>query len=130
MGISLCTSKGNEGGMLLTDEEFYAILAKLGEYLQTEKHFIDNPFRRTEIKDAVIKAHELFPNAKIELRDDPLQLGALILHMEMFDIDVSGVMQINLFTDIIRNADNFEIYPIDDEHICFAAVFQNALVRI
>ena len=114
----------------MTDEEFYAILAKLGEYLHTEKHFVDNPFRQMEIRNAFHKAHELFPDAKIELRGDPLQLGAIILHMEMFDIDVSGATQMNLFTDIIQNADNFEIYPIDAEHVCLAAVFQNALVRI
>lgn len=114
----------------MTDEEFYGILTKLAEHIHTEKSFVDNPFRQTEIKNAFFKAYELFPDAKIELRDDPLQLGAFILHMEMFDMDVSGETEINLFSDIIKDANNFEIYSIDEGHICFAAVFQNALIRV
>lgn len=116
--------------MTLTDEEFYGILTQLGEYLQTEKKFIDNPFRQTEIKDALVAARKLFPDAKIELHEDPLQLGALIIHMEMYDMNVSGETEIKLFVDIIRKADNFEIYPIDEETICFALVYQKALIRV
>ena len=114
----------------MTDEEFFGILDQLSKYLQTEKHFVENPFRIAEVKTALHKANELFPDANIELRNDPLQLGALIIHMEMYDMDVSGETQINLFMDIIRKADNFEIYNLEGERICFAIVFQNALIRI
>lgn len=114
----------------MNDEQFYTLLAKIGEYLRTEKHFIDNHFRQREVQNAIHKANELFPEAKIELRSDPLQLGALILHMEMFDINVSGETENNLFKDIIADADNFEIYAMEDGNICLAAVFQNAYVKI
>ena len=46
------------------------------------------------------------------------------LHMESIDIVVRGTREIELFADLIALADNFEIYPIGDESICFAAVFQ------
>lgn len=114
----------------MNDEQFYTLLAKIGEYLHTEKQFVDNPFRQREVQNAIHKANELFPDAKIELRSDPLQLGALILHMEMFDINVSGETEINLFKDIIADADNFEIYSMGEDLICLAAVFQNAFIKI
>lgn len=114
----------------MTDKEFHSILNQLGKYLHSEKKFVDNPFRQREIKNALTAAFQLFPDATIELRDDPLQLGALIIHMEMDDMDVSGEVPIKLFNDIICKADNFEIYPINGERICFALVFQKAFIRI
>ena len=114
----------------MTDKEFHNILKQFGKYLQSEKKFVDNPFRQREIKDAPTAAFQLFPDATIELRDDQLQLGALIIHMEMDDMDVSGEVPIKLFNDIICKADNFEIYPINGERICFALVFQKAFIRV
>lgn len=114
----------------MTDAEFYDILDQLGKYIHSEKNFVDNPFRQTEIRDALTAAYQLLPDAKIELRDDPLQLGALIIHIEADDISATGEREINLFHDIICKADNFEIYSIDDERVYFALVFQKALIRV
>lgn len=123
-------TKGNKkGGIELTDVEFQAILNKLNQYLETEKNFINNPFRETEIKKAIDMATQLFPDAKIELKSDPIQMGAMILRIENFDINVTGETEIKLFSDIINLADNFEIYALENGNIRFAAVFQNVLIR-
>ena len=114
----------------MNDAEFQTILDQLSKYLSADKKFISNPFRETELMDAIAKANELFPDAKVELHSDPLEMGAMILRIEDFSLDVTGEREINLFADIIRHANNFEIYPVDAENVRFAAVFQNVLVRI
>ena len=86
--------------------------------------------RAREFYNAVDLAKHLFPNAKIEIRDDPLQTGAMSLHMEHIDMVVRGEREINLFIQLIELADNFEVYPINDEEICFAAVFQGVNKRV
>ena len=111
----------------MTDAEFNLILKKLGDYLAMEKTFVVNPFREPEFRHALYTAYELFPDAKIWIEDDPLQMGAMILKIESFDFDVT---EVNLFSAMIATADNFEIYPTDNGNVRFAAVFQNVLVRI
>ena len=113
----------------MTDNEFQALLDKLGEYLSANKTFIPNPFREREIKSAMEMACKLFPDAEIALKDDPIQMGAMILTIEDFDMTATGATEINLFCDIVKLADNFEIYPVGDK-LHFAAVFQNVLVRL
>ena len=114
----------------MNEAEFHGILDQLSEYLTANKTFIPNPFRETELKNALTTARELFPNAKIELKDDPLQMGAMILRIEDFEIGATGEREINLFSELIKHADNFEIYPIDDDNVRCAIVFQNVMVRI
>ena len=54
----------------MNDYEFQLLLNKLHEYLATEKTFVENSIRMTEIKNAAEVAHELFPKAKIYIKDD------------------------------------------------------------
>lgn len=114
----------------MNDTEFLALLDKLRKYLAANKTFVNNPFRETELKNAIDMAYKLFPGAEIALKDDPLQTGAMILTIEDFDINLSGEREIKLFSDIINLADNFEIYALDNKNIRFAAVFQNVLIRV
>ena len=114
----------------MTDVEFQLILNKLGEYLSKEKRFINNPMRQTEIKNAFMQARQLFPDAKITMQDDPLEMGAFILNIEADDITLRGVTEIKAFAEIISAVDNFEIYALPDSRICFAAVFHDALINI
>lgn len=114
----------------MNDAEFQIILNQLGQYLAMEKNFVVNPMRETEFKNAIALACELFPNAKVYIQNDPLEMGAMILRMEAFDINISGEREIKLFSDLITIADNFEVYAIEDNNIRFAAVFQNVLIRI
>ena len=114
----------------MTDAEFQLILNKIGEHLSKENRFINNPMRQTEIKNAFLQARQLFPDATITLQDDPLEMGALILNIENDDITLRGVKEIKDFYDIIAVVDNFEIYALPNSRICFAAVFNDALINI
>ena len=113
----------------MNDNQFQQFLDKLHTYLKQPKVFVTDINRAREFYNAVDLAKQLFPNAKIEIRDDPLQTGAMSLHMEHIDMVVRGEREINLFISLIELADNFEIYPISDEEICFAAVFQGVNKR-
>lgn len=114
----------------MNDAEFQSILDQLSLYLAKDKTFIINPVRETEFKKAIEIATLLFPNAKLEVKSDPLEVGAGILRIESYEINISGEREINLFSELINFADNFEIYPIDNGNIRFAVVFEHVLVRI
>ncbi len=110
--------------------EFRDLLRQMHHYLEAPKHFAENPTRIKVVQEAYSVAQSLFADAKVELHDDPLQLGALILNVRMFDMNLSGTKQIEMFTRIISTADNFEIYSTEPNGICFAAVYHNAYIRL
>ena len=114
----------------MNDKEFEQIMQTLQEYLEKEKTFVINPFRMKDFKRAVEIANELFYDHKTEIKDDPLQMGAVIIRIEGMDILMRGEREINLFCEMISLADNFEIYPVSENSIRFAAVFQNVLTKI
>lgn len=114
----------------MNDKEFMDLMDDLQKYLEREKVFIQNPVRYAEIQHATEIAKELFKDYDISIKDDPLQMGALILCIEGYDIMVQGEREIKLFTELISKANNFEIYPIGDERIKFSILFSNALTRI
>lgn len=114
----------------MNDQQFQQFLNELQDYLKQPKVFVTDINRAREFYNAVDLAKQLFPDAKIEIKDDPLQTGAMSLHMESIDIVVRGEREINLFADLISLADNFEIYPISNEKICFAAVFRGVNKRV
>ena len=116
--------------MLLNDEQFQQFLSELQKYLKQPKVFVTDIERAREFYSAVDLAKQLFPDATIEIKSDPLQTGAMSLHMESIDIVVRGEREINLFANLITLADNFEIYPVGSEKICFAAVFQGVNKRV
>lgn len=114
----------------MNDEQFQQFLGKLQDHLKQPKVFVTDIDRAREFYSAVALAKRLFPDAKIEIKDDPLQTGAMSLHMESIDIVVRGEREINLFADLIALADNFEIYPVNGEEICFAATFRGVNKRV
>lgn len=114
----------------MTDKEFMDFIEELNKYLATEKIFIKNYERFNEVRRATEIANELFTDANISVSDDVLQLGSLVLRIEGFDITVRGKREIELFNELISKADNFEIYPIGDEKIMFAVMFNNALIKV
>ena len=116
--------------MQLDDKEFMSLMEGFAQYLETEKVFIKNSARLAEVQHATEIAKQLFLDSKVSLEDDPLQMGALILRVEGFDVVIRGEREINLFKVLISKADNFEIYPIGDERIKFSMVFSGALIRL
>ena len=114
----------------MTDKEFMDFIESLNQYLATEKTFIKNYERFDDVKRATEIANELFSDASISVVDDALQLGSLVIRIEGYDIVVRGEREIELFTELISKADNFEIYPIGDEKMMFAVMFNNALIKM
>lgn len=113
----------------MDEKEFTGLMNELAEYLKREKIFIKNPVRFAEVERATEIAEELFADSKVTIEDDPIQMGALILKIEGFDIVVRGEREIKLFTELISKADNFEIYAVED-NIRFSILFSNALIRL
>lgn len=107
----------------MNDKELVTTLDKLKTYLEREKNFVIDLKRYKEYMTAAKLTQKLFPEGKLELRDDPLHLGAGIIHVEDLYVMVSNARETQMFCDLITLADNFEIYPIDAENVCFAMVF-------
>ena len=116
--------------MLLTDQQFQQFLGELKEYINQPKMFVTNIDRAREFYNAVNIAKQLFPGDTIEIQDDPLQTGAMILHIEAMDFVVRGKREIYLFASMIAQANNFEIYAKGKDKIHFAAVFQGVNKRV
>lgn len=114
----------------MNDEQFMELMGDLKNYLEAEKVFIQNPIRYAEVRRATEIAKELFKEYDISIKDDPLQMGALILCIEGYDVMVRGEREIKLFTELISKANNFEIYPVGDEKIKFSILFADAFTRI
>lgn len=114
----------------MSNTEFYEILAKLREYLESEKVFIKNPIRVREMNRALEIINELFPDSQKEIKDDPLQMGAVILTVDGGDIVIRGERELALFSELTSLIDNFEIYPTSRDNIHFAAVMQEVYLNI
>ena len=119
-----------KGVMYLNDQKFEQFFNDLHKYLKQPKVFVTNINRAREFYTAVDIAKRLFPDDKIEIHDDPLQTGAMYFEVETFDIVMRGAREINDFSDMIALADNFEIYSVGKDSICFAAMFQGVNKRV
>ena len=98
----------------------------LNEYLNSQKMFVQNPKRIAEINAATEMACRLFPKADINLVDDPLQMGAIILTIEDCFITVREVKK---FIELIGKANNFDILS-NGEDIKLSILFDDALIKI
>ena len=98
----------------------------LSEYLNSQKIFVQNPKRIAEVNSATEMACKMFPKANINLEDDPLQMGAIILTIEDCFITVR---EINQFIKLIGKASNFDIINTGED-IKLSILFDNALIKI
>lgn len=114
----------------MADKEFNIIMEAISNHLKKEKVFVQNPERMKEISHAFDIAKFLFPDHVTEIKDDPLQTGALILQIDCTNVDTSMVLddeeKIELFNEMVSMANNFEFYQYKG-NIRFAAVFNGAL---
>ena len=110
----------------MNEEEFMNFTDALTQYLKTEKIFVQNPVRMAEVNTATEMACKLFPEATINLMDDPLQMGAVILEIEDCFITVR---EMEKFIQMISGATNFDIFSSDDS-IRLSILFDEALIRI
>lgn len=106
--------------------EMQELFADIKWYLEQPKSFMPNVERLAEIQAATETAKTLFPNATVKIKDDPLQTGALFLHIEDWDFCLVNT-QIPQFFELFYNADNFEIYTREEKSV-ISITFQNVLV--
>lgn len=112
----------------MNEKEFMDFTRALGNYLKIPKTFIANDERMHDVENAVTIAKQLFKDMDISIREDPLQLGALFVCIQGFDIVISNKNEIALFIDLISKADNFEIYAKEDD-VSFSIMFGNAFIK-
>ena len=111
----------------MNDNEFAELMGALKKYLDSPKMFVQNLPRLMEINAAAEMAKKLFPEAKICFKDDPIQMGALILSIEDYDLTIR---EMDVFSEMISKANNFEIYAVNEETVCLSILFNNALIRL
>ena len=112
----------------MTEDEFFSwIIDTTNKHLDKDKVFINNLPRYAEVKKAYNNAKKLYPDAKISLKGDMLQMGAMSIVIEFFDVVASGSEEIEVFKEMISNADAFEIYPVGDEKVNFAITFNKVM---
>ena len=114
----------------MDDKEFMDLMNELKEYLARERVFIQNPLRYHDVVRATEIAKELFVDCDITIKDDPIQMGAAILCIDGYDIIIRGEREIALFSELIAKANNFEIYPVNNERMRFSLVFADVLTKI
>lgn len=115
----------------MNDKHFHEILSKLKKHLEEEKVFIQNPFRAREMMRALEIMHELFPDDELEIHDDPLQTGAIIISVEMPYMVIRGEKELKLFNELNNIISNFEVTSeMKKESVRFSVVIQEVNVRI
>lgn len=114
----------------MNDQQFQQFLTELQKYLKQPKVFVTDFNRAREFYTAVSIAKRLFPRDRIEIHDDPLQTGAMYFEVKTFDVVMRGAREIKDFSDMIALADNFEIYAVGKEEVCFAAMFNGVNKRV
>ena len=110
----------------MSEKHFYDFVDLLTDYLGTQKLFVPNWTKMAEVNAATETACRLFPNAEINIKDDPLQMGAVIL--EIRDCFIT-VREIERFIKLIRKANNFEIM-CDADEVRLSILFDKALIKI
>lgn len=116
--------------MRLNEEQFEQLINKLNEYLQSEKVFVKNPIKTRATIRAVKILHELFPDDAMEIKDDPLQMGAVVVCVDTPMFVIRGKGKLNLFSELASIVDNFEIINGKGDEVHFAAVIQNVYIKI
>jgi hypothetical protein len=111
-----------KGGVMLHDDKFMELIGVIQRYKDANKDFVVNDIRMAEVKKAITVAEKLFVDMSISVKPDALQLGNTVICIEGFDIVVRGKEEIDLFTELISRADNFEIYA-GNESVKFSIMF-------
>lgn len=112
----------------MKNKEFIDFMRNIKKYHDAEKTFAENHKRIEEINNAANMAQNLFDDASVYVKQDPMQLGALIICIESDDIVLRGLGEINIFHEIISKASNIEIYAMDHGKIRCSILFNDAFI--
>lgn len=108
--------------------EFDAEFQKIKEYLDTPKIGVVNVDRRREMMEAYELIKKIIltkdPDATVEIINDPLQMGAMAIRAVTFDVTVYDTA---VFAEATAKADNFQIYPTDDDRVKLDVLFESVI---
>lgn len=101
---------------------------KFREYLNTPKAGTINELRHRRLLDAyeIIKPLILAedPNATVDILEDALQLGSVFIRAITSDVTVYDT---SAFSEAIKYADNFQVYPTADERVKLDILFEGVI---
>ena len=110
---------------MLYNDKFKSLLDAVQQYLNADKNFIENADRMKDVMESFYKGNELFPDAEIEIRHDELQLGALIIQIVDYQLDVSAEREIKTFNEIVSKANNFAFFPKGNDQVELTIMFHD-----
>lgn len=112
-------------------KDFMEFSDTLKQYMDADKNYIPNIARLNDVSEAIKLALDLYPEHKIEIAKDPLQMGSLFIDITGTEISAIGEREIELFNQLVSKANNFETVPMGNEElrlsICFAGAFEVTL---
>lgn len=108
--------------------ELDAEFQKFKEYLDAPKMGVVNLARQREVMDSYEKIKNIIlsedPEATIEIIEGALQLGSVAIRAITSDVTVYDTAE---FAEATKNADNFQIYPTNDERVKFDILFEGVI---
>lgn len=106
------------------DMGFLIFMEQFRLWQQQPKAYILNPDRVRHLRKLVDELNEILKeeiiDADVKITPCPLGTGDVIVKIETYSIPITGIAK---FVDLVKQFDNFEIYPVGQEKICFAGVF-------
>lgn len=101
---------------------------KLREYLGAPKAGVINPIRHQQVMDSyeIIKEIVLSedPDATVEVIEGALQTGAVAIRAITSDVTVYDTVA---FSEAIKSADNFQVYPTADDRVKLDILFEGVI---
>jgi hypothetical protein len=108
--------------------ELDAEFQKFKEYLDAPKMGVVNLARQRDVMDSYEKIKNIIlsedPEATIEIIEGALQLGSVAIRAITSDVTVYDTAE---FAEATKNADNFQIYPTNDERVKFDILFEGVI---
>ena len=108
--------------------DFKTFLKQFDEWQSKPHMFVVNKTRIHEMENAyeIIKKiiHEYTPEASVEINMGAVNDGSASISVETDEIVVHNVKE---FISIINEADNFEIYPLNNGNIKIAIMFNGIM---
>lgn len=111
--------------------DFNEFLDGLKKWTEKPHMFILDPVRFKEVEAAYQKLKEIVldisPDATIEINESKLNDGSYSIVVEADELIVYNV---NDFIDVIKCADNFEVYPLRNRNIRISFMFAGVMKLI
>ena len=108
--------------------DFKTFLKQFDEWQNKPHMFVVNKKRVNAMENAydIMKKiiHEYTPEASVEINMSAINDGSATISVETDEIVVHNVQD---FISIIKEADNFEIYPLNDGNIKIAIMFNGIM---